>query len=233
VARAGRERLLIVGAGGFARETADAVHALNREQPRWDLLGFVDDDPGLHGSTFEGTVVLGPIDAIVTQEPDARVVVCVGRPGNYFSRARIVHRLGLAADRYATIVHPAASIASSAEVGCGTVMLAGCVVTAAARIGEHVAIMPASVITHDCIVSDYVTIGSGVRLGGGVHLGTGAYVGAGALVREQLRVGSWSLIGIGAVVVREVPRSEVWFGTPAVRQGTIVVPDDLPLADHD
>jgi sugar O-acyltransferase (sialic acid O-acetyltransferase NeuD family) len=228
-----REPLLIVGAGGFARETADAVHALNRESPRWDLLGFVDDDPGLHGSELEGTRVLGSVDAIITREPDARVVVCVGRPDNYFSRARIIRRLGLATYRYATIIHPASSIASSAAVGGGTVILAGTVVTAAARIGAHVAIMPASVITHDCVVSDYVTIGSGVRLGGGVQLGTGAYVGAGALVREQLRVGSWSLIGMGSVVVRDVPGSEVWFGTPAVRQGTVSVPDDLRRPDLD
>jgi acetyltransferase-like isoleucine patch superfamily enzyme len=46
-------------------------------------------------------------------------------------------------------------------------------------------------------------------------LETGAYVGAGALIRENVTVGAWSLVGLGSVVLADVPADEVWAGSPA------------------
>jgi sugar O-acyltransferase (sialic acid O-acetyltransferase NeuD family) len=219
--------LLIVGAGGFGRETAAAVHSINAVRRRWDLLGFVDDDPELLGREFEGARVLGPVDAGIAARPTARVVVCTGHPGNYFSRSAIVRRLALAADRYATIVHPAASIAPTALIGHGSVVLAGTVATSQCRIGNHVSVMPLVAITHDDQIGDFATLASGVRLGGGVRVEPGAYLGAGALVREALTVGAWSLVAMGAVVTRPVPRAELWAGVPARRRGAVEIPPDL------
>jgi sugar O-acyltransferase (sialic acid O-acetyltransferase NeuD family) len=206
--------LLIVGAGGFGREAAEAVRAVNAQRPRWDLLGFLDDDPALHGRQVGGVPVLGPL-ADAPRFAGASLVVSVGRPDSYFARQRIVRRLGLPPSRYATIVHPAAVLPPSASVGPGTVLLAAVVATTAVRIGAHVVAMPGVVLTHDDTVADYATLGAGVRLGGGVRVGEGAYVGAGALVREDRAIGAWALVGMGAVVTGDVPAGEVWAGVPA------------------
>jgi sugar O-acyltransferase (sialic acid O-acetyltransferase NeuD family) len=219
--------LLIVGAGGFARETAAAVHAINAVQPRWDLLGFLDDDPALVGREFEGATVLGPVDAGIAARPSAQIVVCTVRPDNYFTRFAIVRRLRLPPERYATIIHPAASIAATAVIGRGSVVLAGTVATAQCWVGEHVAIMPLVALIHDNQIGDYVTLGSGVRLGGRVRVERGAYFGAGALVRENLTVGAWSLVAMGAVVTRPVPRAEVWTGVPARYRRAVAIPPDV------
>ena len=56
--------LLLVGAGGFARETAEAVRAVNAVAPTWELLGYVDDNPALLGTAIGGVPVVGPIDAV-------------------------------------------------------------------------------------------------------------------------------------------------------------------------
>ena len=101
--------LLIVGAGGFGRETAEAVRAVNAERPTWDLLGFLDDDPSLQGQELDGLPVLGPL-ADLEGHPGAMLVVSVGNPDNYIARKRIVRRIGLLPSRYATIVHPAAVV---------------------------------------------------------------------------------------------------------------------------
>ncbi len=200
--------LVIVGAGGFARETAAAATAA------WRVLGFVDDDPALHGTTRSGLPILGAVDSVKGM-PDAAVVVCVGNPRDYRARHRIVQRLGLPEQRYATVVHPAAEIGAGSAVGPGSVLLAGVVLTADVTVGAHVAVMPQVVLTHDDRVGDYATIASGVRLGGGAVLETGAYVGAGALVREGVTVGAWSLVGMGSVVLRDIPPGQVWAGNPA------------------
>lgn len=121
--------------------------------------------------------------------PGVCIVVCAGRPGNYVSRPRIVERLRLPPERYATIVHPSASVPVTACIGPGTVLLAQTVLSAAVTVGSHVAIMPHVVLTHDDVIADFATIASGVCLGGGVRVGRCAYIGAGALVRENRSVG--------------------------------------------
>ncbi|MET9962224.1 NeuD/PglB/VioB family sugar acetyltransferase [Streptomyces sp. NPDC006326] len=214
--------LLVVGAGGFARETAQAVRDTAADDlahgraPRWRLAGHLDDDPALHGRDVDGVPVLGAC-GLVHELPAARVVVCVGSPRDYAVRARLVRRLALPEARYATVVHPTAAVSVSSVLGAGSVLLAHCVLTAAVRVGAHVAVMPHTVLTHDDTVGDFATLASGVRLGGGVRLGRGAYVGAGALVREYTTIGAWSLTGMGSTVLADVPPGEVWAGSPARR----------------
>jgi sugar O-acyltransferase (sialic acid O-acetyltransferase NeuD family) len=211
--RAGEE-LLIIGAGGFARETAQAVEAVNAVRPTWRLLGFLDDDPLLHGSVVEGATVLGGTE-MVDALPAARVVVCVGNPRGYCVRERIVERLALPVDRYATVIHPSAQVSPSSSVGPGSVLLALTTLTASVRVGAHVAVMPQVVLTHDVVVADYATIASGVCLGGGVRVERGAYLGAGALIREHVTIGAQALVGMGSVVLQDVPAAQVWAGSPA------------------
>ena len=106
-------------------------------------------------------------------------------PDNYVSRPRIVETLGLPPERYATIIHPSASVSTTSRLGPGTILLAHTVLTAAVSVGSHVAVMPHVILTHDDVVGDFATMASGACLGGNVHVGRCAYIGAGALVRED------------------------------------------------
>jgi sugar O-acyltransferase (sialic acid O-acetyltransferase NeuD family) len=201
---------------------------LNVVGARWRIAGYLDDDPARHGAVVDGVRVLGGTGEISSM-PDVFVVISTGRPDNYASRPRIAERLGLPPERYATIVHPSASVSSTSRVGSGTVLLAHAVLTAAVMVGSHVAIMPHVVLTHDDVIGDFATLASGARLGGGVHVGRGAYIGAGALVREQRSIGCGALVGMGAVVTRDVPAHEVWAGVPAryIREAAVA---NVPLS---
>jgi sugar O-acyltransferase (sialic acid O-acetyltransferase NeuD family) len=180
----------------------------------WRLLGYLDDDPALKGERVDGTPVLGGITE-AENLPNASFVVCTGRPDDYVSRPRLVERLGLPTDRYATIVHPTATVSVSSRIGPGSVLLASVVLTAAVTIGSHVAVMPHVTLTHDDVVSNFVTIASGVKLGGHVRIGEGAYLGAGVLIHENRFVGRQAMVGMGSVVLSDVPERQVWIGVPA------------------
>lgn len=232
IAREGGD-LVLIGSGGFGRETAQAVHALNENGAGWRLLGYLDDNPARHGQLIDGTVVIGGREQIDLL-PQASFVVCTGRPDDYGSRMRIVRDLGLPPERYATLVHPSAAVSSSSSVGPGSVLLAQVTLTAAVTVGAHVAVMPHVTLTHDDVIDDFATIASGVCLGGGVRIRTAAYIGAGALLREKLTVGTFSLVGMGAVVTHDVPAGEIWAGVPARRLRAVqlpagVRPDDPPV----
>lgn len=205
--------LLLVGAGGLARETLAAARALPE---RFTPIGFTDDDRTRHGSHVDGLAVLGPAD-LVHDHPDAAVLLCVANHARPAARTDLAERLGLTADRYATLVHPAASIAIGVELGPGCVFLAGAVITAPQRVGAHVVAMPHVLLTHDDDVSDGVTLAGRATLAGGVHIGRNAYLGAGAMVRQGLKIGDRAVLGMGAVVLTDVPPGETWAGVPARR----------------
>jgi sugar O-acyltransferase (sialic acid O-acetyltransferase NeuD family) len=211
--------LLLIGAGGFARETLELIRAVNLVEPTWDVLGLLDDDPRLEGTAVNGTPVIGPAQA-VHDYPEASVVASVASPRDPFRRLDLTARLDLAAERYATLVHPTAVVPGSVSIGPGSVLHALSVLTADVRLGAHVAVMPAVVLTHDDVVGDGVTFGAGVRVAGGVTIERGAYIGSGALLREGLVVGEGAVVGMGAVVTRSVPPAEVWVGVPAERTGS-------------
>lgn len=219
--------LLLVGAGGLAREVLATVRAGGSAvdaDSGWAVAGFLDDDPARHGRLIDGLPVLGGVDAIADR-PDAYVVICTASTRDQGSRKRITERLGLPPERYATIVHPAASVARGTEIGAGSVLMANVVVTAPQEIGSHAVVMPHVTITHDDEIADFVTFASRVALSGSVTVGEGAYLGSGALIREGLKIGAWALIGMGAVVLEDVPEGQVWVGNPARRLRDVTAPD--------
>jgi sugar O-acyltransferase (sialic acid O-acetyltransferase NeuD family) len=206
--------LLIVGGGGLARETAATVAALNRAGTGWDLRGFIDQNPALHGTQISGRPVLGGLD-VVAEHPDARILLCTASPSDPGSRLRLAAQLALPAERYATVVHPAAQIGTNVTLGHGTIVLATAVFTCDIRVGAHVVVMPGVVATHDDEIGDHATFGAGALLAGRVRIGQGAYIGAGAKIREERVIGEWAIVGMGAVVLRDVPDGQVWAGNPA------------------
>jgi len=210
---AGVRDLALIGAGGLGRETAELVHAINADLPTWRLVGFYDDDPALQGTSIAGLPVLGPVaDAA---RADVAVAICTARPAIGCSRARIAASLDLEPGRVPTLMHPSAALGASTVVGAGSILFAGVVATADVTVGAHVVVMPHTVLTHDDQIDDFVTIASGVRLGGGVHVEREAYLGAGAMIREGLRIGEAALVGMGSVVLHDVPARETWVGAPA------------------
>jgi sugar O-acyltransferase (sialic acid O-acetyltransferase NeuD family) len=205
---------MLIGAGGLAREAAEAVRAINAARSTWTLLGYLDDDPAKHGTVVAGLPVLGSVDDL-RKYPKAQVVLCTGRPDNYVSRSHLASRLALEDDRYATVVHPSASIGSTCNVRAGCVVLAQVALTADIVVNRHVVMMPQVVLTHDVRIGEFATLASGARIGGSCRIDRGAYIGSGACLREDITVGERAMVGMGAVVTRDVPRERMWIGCPA------------------
>lgn len=204
--------MLIAGAGGLGRETAALIMGIT--DGGFTTAGFLDDDPALEGGSVMGFPVLGPIDAAASMT-DCGLVVAVGYPDDREARRRIVERLALPTHRYELLIDPSVSLGAQTQMGMGTVVFAGTVLTQNIRVGRHTVIMPNVVLTHDDVVGDFVTLGAGAKLAGGVTLGDCAYVGAGAMLREGISVGAGAMLGMGSVLLEDVPPGATWAGVPA------------------
>lgn len=202
--------VLLVAASGLAREVRATLEAGGRHV----VVGALDDEPSLLGTSVGGVPVLGPVSA-VTDYPRPLLVVCAGRGA---SRRSLVARLsaaGVPEERYLAVVDPSVRIPASCSVGPGSVLLAQCVLTADVVVGRHVVAMPHVTLTHDDRVDDFATLCAGVTLGGSVHVAAGAYLGMNAAVREGLDVGADAVLGMGAVLLDDLPAGQTWAGCPA------------------
>ncbi len=208
------EDLIIVGAGGFSGSAVEAVEAINRQEPRWNLLGFLDDEPAKHGLEFFGYRVLGAT-AETARYRDCRYVIGVASHRNRTVRQTIAERMELAQDRFATIVHPSASVSRAATLGVGCVILEGAVVNHGVSLGDFTLISELCSLGHDSVIANCVTMAAGVVVSGSTTIGEGVYLGAGSHIMQNLTIGNRALVGIGAVVVRDVPPRVTVFGNPA------------------
>ena len=114
-----------------------------------------------------------------------------------------------------TLVHPDASVCSTATLGSGTQVLAQAVVAARARLGEACIVNHRASVDHECVLGDGVHIAPGATLCGCVMVGDNVMVGAGAVVLPRLSLGADSVVGAGAVVTKDVAAGATVVGNPA------------------
>ncbi|MGB6241456.1 MAG: acetyltransferase [Castellaniella sp.] len=199
--------LAIMGASGHGKVVAEAalaagwgaVEFYDRAWPgkqqvgRWMIVG--DDAALLHALTrLDGVVV-----AI----------------GNNQIRLDLLTQLRRAGAKVVSVLHPMACVSASAQIGPGTVVLAGVVVNADAVIGSGAILNTACSVDHDCILGDAVHISPGAHLAGDVQVGDRSWIGIGASVRQGVRIGSGVMVGAGAAVVSDVADGLTVVGVPA------------------
>lgn len=171
---------------------------------------LVDDRPTV--AAIDGVPVLEAHRLEWTVESACRFLVAVG---DNSQRARLYAQLLAKGGIPASVIHPKATVARTARIGKGTVILAGVVVNADAVVGENCILNTAASVDHDCVVGNHVHLCPGVHLAGGVRIGDFSMLGIGAAVLPGVSVGANCVVGAGAVVNRDLPDNVVACGVPA------------------
>lgn len=206
-------KVVIIGAGGFGREVLDIFDAINAQDEKHEVLGFiVDPQYGTPPTLVNDKPILGGLDWLTGREGDVEIICGIGAPE---LRLRMVRRTMLAAARFCSVRHPSVVSSRWNSIGAGSVLAAGCVLTNRIRIGEHVQINLSCSVCHDSSLGDFATVAPGVRISGNVTIEEGAYVGTGASLLQGVSIGRWSVVGAGSTVLGDVPPNSVVVGSPA------------------
>ena len=105
-------------------------------------------------------------------------------------------------------------------IGVGSIFCHNTMVTSNVNIGKFFQCNIYAYVAHDCVIGDFVTFAPGVRCNGRVHIEDYAYIGTNAIIREgtldkPLRIGKGAVVGMGAVVTKDVPPGATVVGNPA------------------
>lgn len=194
--------VVIMGAGGFARELA--CYAL--EQKTHEIIEFYQGTPIGEQHIFDIA-----IENILV--PESNVLLGVGKIP---LKEKFVE---LAKEKECIFVDwfisNRAYLGKKNVIGMGAVICPGSVITTNVLIGYFVTININCTIGHDVEIDNFCTIAPGVHISGGVKIGDKTYIGTGAVIREGVKIGCNCTIGMGAVVTKDVPDGETWVGVPA------------------
>ena len=214
--------VVVIGAGGFGRQVpwilSDMCAANHADL--W-LRGFADDSGGLE--TPEGYTILGTIDEVLAREDGLTVVCAVGDPR---VRSRLIDRCVNRGARFVTLVHPSVLRPDRVVFGEACVVCAGTIFSTNVTVGRGVVVNFGCRIGHDVRVEDLASIMPNVSIGGETVIGEGAFLGIGATIVNRVKVGAWSVIGAGSVVIDDVPSNTVVAGVPS-RVIRTVAPDAM------
>ena len=195
----------LFGASGHGKVIKDILQANGSK-----VEAFVDDNPELESCA--GIPVLHEVKGL------SPIIVSIG--ANQIRRdvvekiTAVTHSI-----EFATAIHPSAIISPSANIGKGSVVMAGAVINADVVIGEHCIVNTGATIDHDCVVEDYCHIAPGVNISGNTHVGEGTWIGIGACVIQGVEIGNNCMIGAGSVVVKDIPDGVTAFGVPCRVKG--------------
>lgn len=92
------------------------------------------------------------------------------------------------------LIHPDAWVSPSAIIGMGTIVMAGAVIQANVRIGQHCIINTGASVDHDCVIEDFVHVAPGVNLCGGVQVGEGCLLAVGLGFAPNTKIEPWTFV---------------------------------------
>jgi len=207
------KKVVILGAGGFARETLWVFRDANKEKNEWELIGFIDENEENHGKIICDLPILGGFEWFDKNNySDMYVINAVGFPK---SKKKVIEKAISKKLKFCSVIHPSVRMSQYLEIGKGTIIAAGNILTTQIRIGDHVILNLDCTVGHDSIIEDYCTIAPGSHISGNVRFEEGVDFGTGSVIIQGVTVGAWSIIGAGAVVISEIPPNVTAVGVPA------------------
>lgn len=211
--------VIILGGPGDGIGVASFIEDLIRlKKEKIKLLGFLNDFT--KGEVY-GYPILGKLNdaSSFSQRDNVFFVSAILKVKQSYQRSKLLESLNIPLSKFITIIHPTATIARSTQIGLGTVIGPYVNIMPNVIIGNHCSLRASANIEHDSTLEDFCYVGPNATLAGKTKMKTGAHVGPNACVLEFKTIGSYSVVGMGSSVVKDVNEFNVVVGCPARKVG--------------
>ncbi|WP_027383231.1 NeuD/PglB/VioB family sugar acetyltransferase [Epilithonimonas caeni] len=202
-----KENCIIVGAGTYGQVYAEYL------KDEYSILGFIDDDQTLHNVEVNGIKVLGDFDFLLNNiDISTNVFIPIG---NNKVRVQLLQKTIEKGFRIPNFIHKTAKIHPSVEIGKGVYILPGTQIMPLTQIKDFVLISMGVNIAHHNIIDQGCFFSQGSNIGANIYFKSEVFCGIASTIMTGVKeVGKNSLIGAGAVVIRDVPDFAVVVGNP-------------------
>jgi sugar O-acyltransferase (sialic acid O-acetyltransferase NeuD family) len=206
------DKLCIIGAGGFGRETLCLYIDIAKD---WGIdytrqVIFAEETAFWHERDVMGIPVLR---LNTVNWDDHCCVIAIADPAE---RSRIAALLP-EDTRFGTLLHPTVVCSDWVTVGEGSIVCAGVKLTCGISLGKHTQLNLNTTVGHDVVSGDCFTTAPGAAISGNCTFGYQVYIGSNASIREKITIAQNVTIGMGGVVVKDIPEPGVYAGNPVKR----------------
>ena len=208
------EKLIVIGAGGYAKSVLDSIDYYN-----YKIKGFLDEFSN-EEEHLGHPILWHSINDIEDPEKYFYFIAI----GNNQRRKVWFDRLAEHKLRLINVVDRSAIISPEARIGNGCFFGKMSIVNSKAVIGNNCIINSKALVEHGCIVHDHVNISTNAVINGDVEIGEGSFIGSCSATIGQRKVGCWSTVGAGAVVIKDVDDEVTVAGVPAkmIKKGAML-----------
>lgn len=201
-------KLGIYCCGGFGREVLNLAQQVNKFYSNWKEIVFIDDN-SLEQSV--SGIEIKSLKEILDDQKDIELVIAHGEP---LTKKRIYQKLKKLGFSFTNLIHPMVNINSNIIMGESVIICEGSILTVDITLGNCVIININSTIGHDSTIDDYSTISPSCNISGGVQIEDAVYIGSGTNVRDGISIGTEAIIGIGSLVIKDIPSHTMAYGAP-------------------
>lgn len=204
----------VYGASGFGREVMPLLRAQVSDDP--DALCVFVDDAGCK-ETMNGHACMTFEQFLGHPAKERAVTLAIG---DGHTRRKLAEKCAAAHIRFIDVRAQNCILLDESIIADGLILCSFATITSNAKIGRHFHGNIYSYVAHDCVIGDFVTFAPGVKCNGNVHVEDHVYIGTGAVLRQgkpdkPLIIGAGAIVGMGAVVTRDVPPGATVVGNPA------------------
>jgi sugar O-acyltransferase (sialic acid O-acetyltransferase NeuD family) len=209
-----KKTIVVIGAGGFAREVHWLIREINQVHPQFEFLGYVVTDLSKLGEHDSKDEVLGDYGWLDKNKVDG-LALGIGTPQ---ARKKLGEELSERFKQIAwpALIHPTVRMdTGSCKIGRGVIVCAGTIGTVNLTLEDFCMVNLSCTIGHEATLGRGCVLNPTVNISGGVTLKDRVLVGTGAQVLQYLTVGEGATVGAGAVVNKDVPPGVTVVGIPA------------------
>ena len=205
--------ILIYGFGGFGHEVACILQHINKVEPTWNIVGYIDDGVEV-GTACKYGKVLGNIDTLNAWETPVSVAIAVGSP-KYLEE--IPSKITNPLVDFPNIIAPNVFYFDKDEVtmGKGNIVTFGCRFSTSIQMGDFNVLDGCISFGHDVVLGSYNMLFPEVRISGQTTIGNKNYFGSQCFAAQCLKIGNENRFGAGTYILRKIKDGGLYMGNPA------------------